>query len=178
MAFQANGIEIELTRGDITQQADVDAIVNAANAELRVGGGVAGAIHRAAGPELEAETSPLAPINPGEAVMTSAPNLPNRHIIHCLGPVYGIDEPADTLLSNCYRRSLELAEEAGLESIAFPAISTGAFGFPMERAAEVASRAVLAKSGELESVKRVRWVLFSEEDLMLHERVFETIFNA
>ena len=178
MAFQANGIEIELTRGDITQQADVDAIVNAANAELRVGGGVAGAIHRAAGPELEAETAPLAPIKPGEAVMTAAPNLPNRHIIHCLGPVYGIDEPADTLLANCYRQSLELAEDAGLESVAFPAISTGAFGFPMERAAEVASRAVLAKTGELESVKRVRWVLFSEEDRMLHERVFEAIFNA
>lgn len=178
MAFQANGIEIELTRGDITQQDDIDAIVNAANAELRIGGGVAGAIHRAAGPELEAETAPLAPIKPGEAVMTSAPNLPNRHIIHCLGPVYGIDEPADTLLANCYRGALDLAEEAGLESVAFPAISTGAFGFPMERAAEVASRAVLAKTGELESVRRVRWVLFSDEDRMLHEGVFESIFNA
>lgn len=178
MAFQANGIAIELTRGDITQQADVDAIVNAANAELRVGGGVAGAIHRAAGPELESETAPLAPLKPGEAVMTSAPNLPNRHIIHCLGPVYGIDEPADTLLANCYRAALDLAEGADLESVAFPAISTGAFGFPMERAAEVASRTVLAKSGELESVKRIRWVLFSEEHRMLHEGVFESIFNA
>lgn len=178
MAFQANGIEIELTKGDITQQSDVDAIVNAANAELRVGGGVAGAIHRAAGPELETETAPMAPINPGEAVMTSAPNLPNRHIIHCLGPVYGIDEPADTLLANCYRNALDLAEAQGLESVAFPAISTGAFGFPMERAAEVASRTVLAKTGELESVRRVRWVLFNEEDRLLHESVFETIFNA
>ena len=178
MAFQANGIEIELTKGDITQQSDVDAIVNAANAELRVGGGVAGAIHRAAGPELETETAPMAPISPGEAVITSAPNLPNRHIIHCLGPVYGIDEPADTLLANCYRNALDLAEAQGLESVAFPAISTGAFGFPMERAAEVASRTVLAKTGELESVRRVRWVLFSEDDRLLHESVFEAIFNA
>ena len=178
MAFQANGIAIELVQGDITAQSDIDAIVNAANAELRMGGGVAGAIHRAAGQELEDETRPLAPINPGEAVMTSAPNLPNRHIIHCLGPVYGMDEPSATLLASCYQRALELAEGADLESLAFPAISTGAFGFPMEQAAEVASRTVLARTGDLKSVRHLRWVLFSDEDHECHERVFESILNA
>ncbi|MGM0433677.1 MAG: macro domain-containing protein [Pseudomonadota bacterium] len=178
MGFQANGIAVDVVQGDITDQPDMDAIVNAANAELRMGGGVAGAIHRAAGPELEEETRPLAPINPGEAVMTSAPNLPNEHIIHCLGPVYGVDDPASTLLASCYQRALELAEGARLESVAFPAISTGAFGFPMEQAAEVASRTLLARSGSLQSVQRLRWVLFSEEDRMLHERVFESVLNA
>ncbi|KAA8982985.1 MULTISPECIES: macro domain-containing protein [Gammaproteobacteria] len=178
MGFQANGIEVEVVQGDITDQSDMDAIVNAANAELRMGGGVAGAIHRAAGSELDEETRPLAPINTGEAVMTSAPNLPNRYIIHCLGPVHGVDDPASTLLASCYQRALELAEDAGLESVAFPAISTGAFGFPMEQAAEVASRTILARSGSLQSVRRLRWVLFSEEDRILHEEVFESVLNA
>lgn len=178
MGFQANGIDVEVVQGDITNQPDMDAIVNAANAELRMGGGVAGAIHRAAGSELEEETQPLAPINPGEAVMTSAPNLPNQQIIHCLGPVYGVDESASTLLASCYQRALELAEGAGLESIAFPAISTGAFGFPMEQAAEVASRTVLARSANLQSVRRMRWVLFNEDDRMRHEQVFESVLNA
>ncbi|MEQ6885706.1 macro domain-containing protein [Salicola sp. Rm-C-2C1-2] len=178
MGLQANGIEVELVQGDITDQPDIDAIVNAANAELRMGGGVAGAIHRAAGSELDDETRPLAPISPGKAVMTSAPNLPNRHIIHCLGPVFGVDEPGSPILAGCYQRALELADDAGLESIAFPAISTGAFGFPMEHAAEVASRTVLARSGNLQSVRRMRWVLFSDDDRMLHERVFESVLNA
>ncbi|MCF8095488.1 MAG: macro domain-containing protein, partial [Desulfobacteraceae bacterium] len=91
---EANGGTIECVQGDIANQPDVDAIVNAANAELRPGGGVAGAIHRAAGPGLEEECRPLAPILPGQAVITGAHNLPNSHVIHCLGPVYGIDKPS------------------------------------------------------------------------------------
>ncbi len=178
MTFQANGLTIECVQGDITQQSDMDAVVNAANAELQSGGGVAGAIHTVAGPELAQACRALAPIRPGEAVVTEAFNLPNRYVIHCLGPVYGRDEEAATLLASCYHRALELAEEKQLTSVAFPAISTGAFGFPMDYAAEVASRAVLAKSGELNSVIRIRWTLFSEEDRALHHGIFEQIFNA
>lgn len=103
-----------------------------------MGGGAAGAIHRAAGPGLAEECRPLAPIRPGEAVITGAQNLPNRYVIHCLGPVYGVDEPADELLASSYRSALELAEQNQIRSVAFPAISTGAFGYPMEPAARVA----------------------------------------
>jgi O-acetyl-ADP-ribose deacetylase (regulator of RNase III) len=162
---------VEITRGDITKQEDVDAVVNAANAQLRTGGGVAGAIHRAAGPELEEETKPLAPIRPGEAVITGGHNLPNRHIIHCLGPVYGKDTPEDKLLADCYRNALERAEENELSSLAFPAISTGAFGYPVEEAARVAFQTVLDQAKQLSSVTRVRFVLYGKSDYDVHERV-------
>jgi len=168
-------LDIELTRGDITAQPDVDAIVNAANAELRTGGGVAGAIHRAAGPGLEEECRPLAPIRPGEAVITGAHDLPNRYVIHCLGPVYGRDEPADALLAGCYRNALRLADEAELGSVAFPAISTGVFGYPVEEAARVALRTVREVAGALQSVDMVRFVLFSEDDLRVHREVLERL---
>jgi O-acetyl-ADP-ribose deacetylase (regulator of RNase III) len=129
------GVTVECVRGDITSQEDVTAIVNAANAELRSGGGVAGAIHRAAGPELAQEARPLAPIKPGEAVITGGHDLPNRYVIHTLGPVYGRDRPEAELLAGSYRNSLALAEEKGIDSVAFPAISTGVFGYPVEQAA-------------------------------------------
>jgi len=148
----------------------VAAIVNAANAELHTGGGVAGAIHRAAGPGLEEEARPLAPIAPGEAVITGAHGLPNRHVIHILGPVYGRDRPEAELLADCYRNSLALAEENGLDSVAFPAISTGVFGYPVEEAAEMAIRTVIEESTKLQSVSLIRFVLFSERDLEAHER--------
>lgn len=95
-----HGVTVECRQGDIAAQPDMHAIVNAANAVLRIGGGVAGAIHSAAGRGLEQECRPLAPIRPGQAVITSAHNLPNKYVIHCLGPVYGIDEPADELLAS------------------------------------------------------------------------------
>lgn len=161
-------VEIELARGDIARQPDVDAVVNAANAELRIGGGVAGAIHRTAGPGLEEETRPLAPIRPGEAVITSGHDLPNPHVIHCLGPVHGRDEPSDELLASCYRRALALAEEAGLRSVAFPAISTGAFGYPMDEAARIALRTVAREAAGLESVHLVRFVLHGAPALEAH----------
>lgn len=153
-------MQIELVQGDITNQPDVDAIVNAANAQLRTGGGVAGAIHRAAGPELAKECRPLAPISPGEAVITGGHDLPNPHVIHCLGPVYGRDTPEDELLADCYRNALRLAEEHEIDSVAFPAISTGAFGYPTREAAVVSLRAVEELRTELESVDLVRFVLF------------------
>ena len=175
MEREVNGVKIEVVQGDITAQDDVEAIVNAANAELESGGGVAGAIHDAAGPSLVEESRPLAPIEPGEAVATGAYDLPNRYVIHTLGPVYGSDEPEDELLADCYRNSLALAEEHGLGSIAFPALSTGAFGYPVEEATEVALQTVLENSGELQNVRLIRFVLFSEEDAEVYESVLSRL---
>lgn len=168
-------VEIELVSGDITAQPDVDAVVNAANAQLETGGGVAGAIHRAAGPGLAEECRPLAPISPGECVITSGHELPNPHVVHCLGPVYKRDEPSDVLLANCYRNALRIADEHALTSVAFPAISTGAFGYPRDAAAEVALSTVLEVAPELGSVRRIRFVLFGQRDLEIHERVLRRL---
>lgn len=168
-------VVIECVRGDITRQPDMDAIVNAANAQLMPGGGVAGAIHRAAGRGLAEECRPLAPIKPGEAVITGGHDLPNPYVIHCLGPVYGRDEPSDKLLADCYRNALRLAEEKGLASVAFPAISTGAFGYPLEPAARVALSTVVEMAPSLKSVKTVRFVLFGEKDLEVHQRVLQEL---
>jgi O-acetyl-ADP-ribose deacetylase len=162
---------LELRQGDITQQPDIDAVVNAANAALRPGGGVAGAIHRAAGRELDRACRPLAPIAPGEVVATDAFGLPNRRVLHALGPVHGRDEPAAALLASCYRRALALAADEQLGSVAFPAISTGVFGYPIEEAAEVALTTVHEALTAPTSVRLVRFVLFSAEDLRIHARV-------
>ncbi len=169
------GVRIELVRGDITRQEGFDAVVNAANAQLMPGGGVAGAIHRAAGPGLAEECRPLAPIRPGECVITSGHRLPNRYVIHCLGPVYGVDRPEAELLASCYRNALRLAEEHGLTSVAFPAISTGAFGYPMREAAEVALRTVAELAPTLRSVRRIRFVLRGEAALRAHEEALRSI---
>lgn len=168
-----NNVTVECVVGDIAQQPDMDAVVNAANAQLRTGGGVAGALHRAAGPGLARECAPLAPIAPGEAVMTGAHALPNRFVIHCLGPVYGHDHPAEQLLADCYRKALALADEAGLESIGFPAISAGAFGYPMEAAARIAMRTVKNEIPGLKSVGRVRFILHARRDCELHAAILE-----
>jgi O-acetyl-ADP-ribose deacetylase (regulator of RNase III) len=170
-----DGATIEFVRGNIVDQPDIEAIVNAANAQLRMGGGVAGAIHRAAGPGLEEEARPLAPIQPGQAVITAGHNLPNRYVIHCLGPVYGRDEPSDGLLASCYRNALELAECNAIGSVAFPAISTGAFGYPVEAAARVAIKTILDELPRLSSVRLIRFVLFSEADRETHERILQEL---
>jgi len=168
---------LECVQGDIAHQPDMEAIVNAANAELRIGGGVAGAIHRAAGPQLEKECRPLAPIRPGQAVITGAHNLPNRYVIHCLGPIYGVDQPSDMLLASCYRNALQLAEQNKIASIAFPAISTGAFGYPMEPASQVALKTVIDILPGLSSVKHIRFVLFHDADVRVHEGVLENLIG-
>jgi O-acetyl-ADP-ribose deacetylase (regulator of RNase III) len=166
---------IECVKGDITRQPDVTAVVNAANAGLRPGGGVAGAIHHAAGPELDKECRPLAPIKPGQAVITGGHNLPNKYVIHCLGPRYGVDKPEDRLLADCYRNALKLADEHEIDSIAFPAISTGVFGYPVQEAAEVALRTVKETIPSLRHVKKIRFVLHSDRDLKIHEKVLESL---
>jgi len=170
-----HGVGVECVQGDITSQDDVTAIVNAANAGLRSGGGVAGAIHRAAGHGLEEEARTLAPINPGEAVITGGHDLPNRYVIHTLGPVYGQDRPEAELLASCYRNALALAEENGIESVAFPAISTGIFGYPVEEAARVALGTVIDEAQHLERVRLARFVLFGERDFEVHERVLSKL---
>lgn len=170
MVRKVASVTIECVVGDIAQQDGFEAVVSAANAELRIGGGVAGALHRAAGPSLEEEATIHAPIEPGQAVVTSGHRLPNRWVIHCLGPVYGRDEPAERLLASCYLQALRLAEEHGMRSIAFPAISTGAFGYPMAEAAGIAIETVVVLAPALHWMQRVRFVLADTAALDVYER--------
>ncbi len=169
VSINYKGVIIEIVQGDITKQPDIEAIVNAANAYLRRGGGVAGAIHRAAGPELEKECEKYAPIKPGEAVITKGYKLPNKYVIHCLGPVYGKDRPEDKFLSLCYKNALKICEEKEISSIAFPAISTGFFGYPIEEATEVALKTCLEIIPQLKKVKRIRFVLFDKEAYNIYQ---------
>jgi O-acetyl-ADP-ribose deacetylase (regulator of RNase III) len=153
-------VKIEAVRGDITEQ-DVDAIVNAANSSLLGGGGVDAAIHRAAGPELLAECRQLGGCETGDAKATGAGRLPARYVIHTVGPVWthGV-AGEEALLASCHRRSLEIAADLGCRSIAFPAISTGIFGYPLELAAPTAVGAVRESAGP--PVELVRFVLFDD----------------
>ena len=170
--------KMELIKGDITTLS-TDAIVNAANSSLMGGGGVDGAIHRAAGPELLEECMRIAkgrsgmpggPCPAGGAVITSSGNLPCKKVIHTVGPVWhggGMGEPE--LLASCYRKSLLIAEEAGLKSIAFPNISTGVYGYPKDRAAKIAVEAVSKTLTETPGIERVVFACFDDENFALYE---------
>ncbi len=154
-----------VVQGDITREA-VDAIVNAANSSLLGGGGVDGAIHRAAGPGLLEECRGLGGCPPGKARMTKGYRLPARHVIHTVGPIWeGGLAGEDETLASCYRESLRLAEEAGLSSVAFPSISTGIYGFPIERACRIAVREIRSFLATATNVTTVRAVTFSARDL-------------
>jgi O-acetyl-ADP-ribose deacetylase (regulator of RNase III) len=160
---------IEIVQGDITTLA-VDAIVNAANTTLLGGGGVDGAIHRAAGPELLAECRTLGGCPTGQARITRGYRLPAKHVIHTVGPVWhGGGRGEDDLLASCYRTSLALAEQHGLKSVAFPSISTGAYGFPIDRAARIALREKFAFLRQTNVVERILAVCFSERDLAVYQ---------
>lgn len=167
----ARGIHgpLEATLGDITKER-VDAIVNAANTTLLGGGGVDGAIHRAAGPELLWECRKVAPCPPGEARVTKAYKLPAKWVVHTVGPIWSGGRRGEAeVLARCYHNSLQAAELLGARTVAFPAISTGAYGYPAGPAAEVAVRTVRAWLDEGSSLQAVRFVCFSEESLAAHE---------
>ena len=160
MELSVNDSVIELVQGDITE-LETDAIVNAANAKLQLGGGVAGAIRRKGGPAIQAECDRHGPIRVGEAAITTGGNLKARHVIHAVGPRMGTDRPEDELLASATRESLRLADEHGLKSIAFPAVSTGVFGYPIERCAAVMIETAIAHLKGHTSLERVVFCLYT-----------------
>jgi len=168
---------IELLPGDITGQ-DTDAIVNAANRSLLGGGGVDGAIHRAAGPQLLAECRTLGGCETGDAKITKGYKLRARHVIHTVGPIYySAGKKAPDQLASCYRRSLEVASENKLTSVAFPSISTGAYGYPLEEAAPIALKTVTDYLKSHPDVQLVRFVLFGNDAYQAYEKALKDLLK-
>jgi O-acetyl-ADP-ribose deacetylase (regulator of RNase III) len=174
MLRQIGGVRLDVVVADITTLR-IDAIVNAANTSLLGGGGVDGAIHRAAGPELLAECRTLHGCKTGEAKITKGYRLPAAHVIHTVGPVWNDgDRGEDELLASCYRRSIALCRDNNLTSVAFPAISTGVYRFPAERAAGIAVATTIETLPSAPSLRRVIFCCFSQESAALHERTLGT----
>ncbi len=168
---------VELLEGDITAQ-DTDAIVNAANRSLLGGGGVDGAIHRAAGPQLLAESRTLGGCETGDAKITKGYKLKARHVIHTAGPIYhSAGKKAPDLLASCYRRSLEVASAHKLKSIAFPSISTGAYGYPLPEAAPIALKTVMDYLKSHADIQRVRFVLFGQDAYQAYEKALKDLLR-
>lgn len=169
--------KIVIIEGDITRQ-QVEAIVNAANNSLLGGGGVDGAIHRAAGPKLLEECRTLRGCATGEAKITDGYNLPAKFVIHTVGPVWrGGDNNEDELLARCYRNSLDVAETRQIKTIAFPSISTGIYGFPMERAARIALREIKQHLEAGSAIEQVVLVCFGQRALAIHQAAFEELVD-
>ncbi len=167
-----NKSRIQLVVGDITAQ-DTDAVVNAANSRLAPGGGVAGAIHRAAGSGLWEECGKLGGCRTGEAKISGGHKLPNKYVIHTVGPVYQGTGDDPVLLRSCYSSSLRLADENGIRSISFPALSTGIFGYPMDKAAAVAIRAIKEYLEGQTGIVLVRMVLYDDASYREHVKAIE-----
>lgn len=168
---------LEIVRGDITRET-TDAIVNAANRSLLGGGGVDGAIHRAAGHQLIEECRTLNGCETGDAKITGGYQLPARFVIHTVGPVWnGGDHHEDDLLASCYRRSLEVAAGHDIQSLSFPSISTGAYRFPLERAAKIALNEIVSFLNNHEVPVKVRMICFSKEDVEVYKKVFEKMIS-
>ncbi len=177
MNLSIGSTTLALLQGDITQQ-EVDAIVNAANSSLMGGGGVDGAIHRAGGPQIleecKAYVAKHGRLPTGQAMITSAGNMKAKYVIHTVGPVWrGGAQKEDQLLADAYRNSLKLAVEKNVKSVAFPSISTGAYGFPIERAARIALETVQRFVQEYPSLNEVRFVTFSQNDFAVYRQLFE-----
>ncbi len=167
--------KLNIIQGDITKE-DVDAIVNAANKSLLGGGGVDGAIHRAAGPELLKECRTLGGCDTGEAKITKGYLLPARYVIHTVGPVYGGGTAQEAeKLTSCYKKSLEIASQRGLKSLAFPAISCGVYGYPLPEASRIALHTVVEYCKEHPEIKEVRFVLFSQKVLNIFKNALEEL---
>ncbi|KAA0002973.1 MAG: O-acetyl-ADP-ribose deacetylase [Thermoplasmata archaeon] len=173
---EINGSVFEILVGDITKQK-TDAIVNAANNRLTPGGGVSGAIHRAAGKELWQECKKLGGCETGEAKITKGYNLPAKYVIHTVGPIYNKQskERNAELLKSCYENSLKLAIQNGIKSISFPAISTGIYGYPMEEAANIAIKTIMDFLKENEEIELVRLVLFSKDAFDVHKKMLDEL---
>ncbi len=177
MEVKINKGMLSLVEGDITKQ-DTDAIVNAANKSLRGGGGVDGAIHRAGGPKILEECIKIGGCETGEAVITTGGNLKARYVIHTVGPIYKDGSHGEPqLLENCYKNSLRLASSKGIKSIAFPSISTGAYGYPMEDAAEIALRTAIEYLKEHDDIELIRFVLFGEKAYRVYEKKLKELLN-
>jgi O-acetyl-ADP-ribose deacetylase len=167
-----------LDRGDITRM-QVDAIVNAANTSLLGGGGVDGAIHRAAGPQLLAECETIGGCPTGESRITKGYRLPASHVIHTVGPVYrGGDKGEPELLAGCYRSSLQLAADNGVETIAFPAISCGVYGYPVDQAARIALETTAGFLADHPEIRQVVFVLFGQADFDVYEQALAALKQA
>ncbi len=172
-------VKIKIIKDDITR-INSEAIVNAANKSLLGGGGVDGAIHRVAGPNLLKETKILGGCEVGQAKITKGYNLPAKYIIHTVGPIWrGGENNEKRLLFDCYYNSLLLARDYNIESIAFPAISTGAYGFPKKEAAKIAIKSIkeFLEKNAYSNLKEIIFVLFSESDLRIYKNIFKQIFK-
>jgi O-acetyl-ADP-ribose deacetylase (regulator of RNase III) len=168
---------VQIIEGDITK-LDVDAIVNAANTSLLGGGGVDGAIHRAAGPELLEETRQIGGCPTGEARVSKGYRLPAKWVIHTVGPIWGGGtRNEDNLLANCYRNSFEASKELGIKSIAFPSISTGAYRFPLDRATEIALKETRIFLETDQEIEKVVFVCFGQEVLQTYQDTFKKVFG-
>ena len=168
MQIHFQGVTLEIVKGDIAKQKDCEAVVNASHADYKPDGGVSSAIHEGAGPDLYVHCKLLAPLKFAQPVMTSAFNLPNKCIIHCIGPQFGTLN-ADKILADCYINCLNAADRSYLTSVAFPAISTGAMGFPVREAAHTALNAIMDHAHKLKHTKLIRVVLLDQTTLNLFQ---------